>query len=417
VIDYANKRLSVHFLLILVLFAVSTLAVIAIYFHQGVVRTVKRHVREVIEKDFVDQFRRTGVDPAKPSWEEYHFQILNSRGDIVVSSKNSAEFYPALNRELLGNAFTGGSGFETTGIHKEMYLVSYFPLDERFAGRLAVSLESITRYEKDLYRGVLVIALGILLLSYLVSRYLVRQAMKPVSDAFAYQENFSSSVGHELRSPLASLKGNLEVTLRKERSAEEYQETMAFCLTEVDRIIALLNDLSFIASSRFKPLDLFKEEVDLGAIITELCEGMLARIQVKKISIRSSFDSGGVCVCDKNLMRRVFENVLNNAANYTPEGGKIIIHMFEGMGKVLVNVSNTSTGLNRDELPDLFKPFYRGKDVVRNKKQGKGLGLFIARYIVRSHGGQLTAKLTDAGMFSLTVSMPLKRRQAGKAIK
>jgi len=107
-------------------------------------------------------------------------------------------------------------------------------------------------------------------------------------------------------------------------------------------------------------------------------------------------------------MKRVFENIFTNAINYTPEGGKIVIRVFEGMGKLLVNVSNTCTGLDRNELPDLFEPFYRGKSATKGKTQGKGLGLFIARYIVRSHGGRLTAKLTDTGMFSLTVSLPLK---------
>ena len=407
-IDYTKKRFAIRFSVILVLFTVSILAVIAVYFHQTIMHAVKRHVEEVIQKDFIDQFRRTGIDTSKPAWEEYYFQILNSKGDIVVSSKNSATFYPGLNRDLLRSAFSGGGGFETRGIQEELYLISYFPLDERFAGRIAVPLASAIQYEKDLYRVVFIIFPGILLLSYLVSRYLVRQAMKPVSDAFAYQESFSSSVSHELRSPLASLKGNLEVALRKERSPEEYRNAIALGLTEVDRIISLLNDLNLLASSRFKPLDLFREEVDLRVIIAELYESMLPRIQGKKISIRNTVDSGGICVCDKGLMKRVFENIFTNAVNYTPEGGKIVIRVFEGMGKLLVNVSNTCTGLDRNELPDLFEPFYRGKSATKGKTQGKGLGLFIARYIVRSHGGRLTAKLTDTGMFSLTVSLPLK---------
>jgi signal transduction histidine kinase len=387
---------------------VSILAVIAVYFHQTIVHEVKRHMKEVIQRDFVDQFKRTGIDTSKPAWEEYHFQILNNKGDIVVSAKKSDTFYSVLNKGLLGSAFSGDSGFETIQIQEELYLVSYFSLNERFAGRIAVPLAPAIQYEKNLSQVVLIIFPGILLLSYLVSRYLVRQAMKPVSDAFAYQESFSSSVSHELRSPLASLKGNLEVALRKERSPEEYRNAIAFGLTEVDRIIGLLNDLNLLASSRFKPLDLFREEVDLRVIISELYQSMLPRIQGKRISIRNTVESGGICVCDKGLMKRVFENIFANAVNYTPEGGKIIIRAFEAMGKLLVNVSNTCTGLDKDELSDLFEPFYRGKNATTGKTQGKGLGLFIARYIVRSHGGRLTAELTDTGMFSLTVSFPMR---------
>lgn len=407
-IDFTKKRFAIRFSLILVLFTVSILVAIAVYFHQTIVHAVKQHTKEVIQPDFIDQFKRTGIDTARPSWEEYYFQILNNKGDVVVSSKNSATFYPVLHRNLLERSFSGGGGFETMGIREKLYLVSYFPLNERFAGRIAVPLASAIQYEKDLIRVILIIFPGILLISYLVSRYLVRQAMKPVSDAFTYQESFSSSVSHELRSPLASLKGNLEVTLRKERSPEEYRNAIALGLTEVDRIIGLLNDLNLLASSRFKPLDLFREEVDLRVIIAELFESMLPRVQAKKISMQNTIDSRSICVCDKGLIKRVFENIFTNAANYTPEGGKIVIRVFEGMGKLLVNVSNTCTGLHRDELPDLFEPFYRGKSVTKGKTQGKGLGLFIARHIVRSHGGEVTAKLSETGMFSLTVSLPLR---------
>ena len=407
-IDFTQKRFAIRFSLILVIFTVFILAVIAVYFHQTIVHAVKRHMKEVIQRDFVDQFKRAGIDTSKPAWEEYYFQILNGKGDIVVASRSSATFYPVLNRDLLGSAFTGRGGFETLEIREESYLISYFPLNERFAGRIAVPFASGTQYERNFYRVILIIFPGILLLSYLVSRYLVRQAMKPVSDAFTYQESFSSSVSHELRSPLASLKGNLEVTLRKERSPEEYRKAIAFGLTEVDRIISLLNDLNLLASSRFKPLDLFREQVDLAVLIAELYESILPRAKAKNINIENKVDSVSPCVCDKGLIRRVFENIFTNAVNYTPEGGLIVISVFEGMGKLLVNVSNTCTGVDRNELHDLFEPFYRGKSTTKGKTQGKGLGLFIARYIVRSHGGEVTANLTDTGMFSLTVSLPLK---------
>jgi signal transduction histidine kinase len=408
VIDFTQKRFAIRFSLILVTFTVFILAVIAVYFHQSIVHAAKRHMREVIQRDFVDQFKRTGIDTSKPVWENYYFQILNAKGDIVVASRSSAIFYPTLNRNLLGSAFSGSGGFENLEIREEPYLVSYFPLDNRFVGRIAMPLAAEGQYERKFYQIILIILPGILLLSYLVSRYLVRQAMKPVSDAFTYQESFSSSVSHELRSPLASLKGNLEVALRKERPPEEYRKAIAFGLTEVDRIISLLNDLNLLASSRFKPLDLFREEVDLTVIIAELFESMLPRVQAKNINIENTVGSRNICVCDKGLMRRVFENIFTNAVNYTPEGGKIVIRVFEGMGKLLVNVSNTCTGIDRNELPNLFEPFYRGKSVSKGKTQGKGLGLFIARYIARSHGGEVTANLTDTRMFSLTVSLPLK---------
>jgi signal transduction histidine kinase len=76
------------------------------------------------------------------------------------------------------------------------------------------------------------------------------------------------------------------------------------------------------------------------------------------------------------------------------------------MGKILVNVSNTCKSMTSDEIKYFFEPFYRGKNVSNEHFDGKGLGLFIARYIVRSHGGDITAKIDGNTTFSLTISLP-----------
>ena len=155
-------------------------------------------------------------------------------------------------------------------VKNEPYLVSYFPIDGKYIGRAAVSLAEVKKYESVFLKLILVTLPGIFLISFFVSRYLVNQAMEQVSDFFTFQETFSSNVTHELRSPLASLKGNLEVTLRKDRETEEYKDIINLSLKEVDRIINLLNNLNLLASSKFKPLDLFKDSVDISKVIDEL---------------------------------------------------------------------------------------------------------------------------------------------------
>jgi signal transduction histidine kinase len=405
-LDLTQKRLTRRFAFVVLLFTVLLQTVILLYFHRSIMKAAEEHLRDEIQNEFIDQFHRTGLDTFKVHWDEYRFQILNRNGEIIISSPKTRNFYPRLNRELLGGAFSGESGFEKLRLQHESYLVAYFPLNEEFSGRVAACLTEEFQYERNFLKLLILTLPVILALSFLLSRYLVKHAMKPVSDVFTYQEHFSSTVTHELRSPLASLKGNLEVALRKERPAEEYRETLRFGLTEVDRITNLLNDLSLLSSSKFKPLDLFKERVDVRKIIAETVDAYRPRILTKGIRIENSVAAPIVCVCDEGLVRRVFDNILNNAMKYTPPEGVITIKSFEAMGKMLINVSNTCQGLSRGEVAYLFEPFYRGKNVLKENFEGKGLGLFISRYILRSHGGDITVKLTDHNIFSLTVSLP-----------
>jgi signal transduction histidine kinase len=93
---------------------------------------------------------------------------------------------------------------------------------------------------------------------------------------------------------------------------------------------------------------------------------------------------------------------------YTPEGGVINAILTVRGGKVLLTISNTFKPANESEINHIFEPFYRGAGSPRMNAEGKGLGLYISRYIVRSHGGDITLNRTDNNLFSLTVSLPTK---------
>lgn len=407
-LDFTQRRLTIRFALVILVFTVLLLTVILLYFHHSILKSAKNHIEDEIQSEFIGQFHRSGLDMSKFQWDKYHFQILNRNGDIVVSSPKSRIFTPRLNTELLNSAFSGERGFDKQRVQDEPYLIAYFPLNEDYSGRIAASLSAEFHHERNFLKLLLIALPGILFLSFFFSRYLVNHAMKPVSDVFTYQEHFSSTVTHELRSPLASLKGNLEVALRKDRPAEEYREIIRFGLTEVDRITSLLNDLSLLSSSKFKPLDLFKERVDLKKVVEETAKSYRMRIHEKEVRIENSIDAPIFCVCDESLIRRVFDNIFNNAMKYTPKGGLITIKSFEASGKILINISNTCRGLSKGEVAYLFEPFYRGKNIAKENFEGKGLGLFISRYILRSHGGEISVKITDHDIFSLTISLPLR---------
>jgi signal transduction histidine kinase len=109
-------------------------------------------------------------------------------------------------------------------------------------------------------------------------------------------------------------------------------------------------------------------------------------------------------MCDEGLMRRALENLVDNAVKYTPNAGTIKIGLAGQKNCLNFTISNTCESINRDEIANFFEPFYRGENAISRSIDGKGLGLYIARYIIRSHGGDITIKTSDDNMCTLEIT-------------
>jgi signal transduction histidine kinase len=404
-IEPIRKRLTAIFTTVIVVFNIVIMVLSFIVLQRSLISSVKEHLSHDIRDEYLYIYRHYGITSFQKISDENRFQVLNKSGEIVAAMSNSEGFNPVLNKKLLAAAFSGKQKFETKTVAQERYMISYIPLDNNYVGRVAVPLIDVAREERNFLRMVLILSPLMLLLSYLVSRYLLSHAMRPISDMFLFQETFLSNVNHELQSPLASLKGNSEVILRKERSAGEYREVIESGLKETDRMINLLHNLSLLASSRFKPLDLSQKRADLDKILKELVPVYSPAMSAKQISLDMADTTGVSCVCDEDLIRRTMENLLDNAVKYTPAGGSIRVSLKRNKGKALFTISNTCEPVEKKDLDNLFEPFYRGGK-SHLKAGGKGLGLYIVKYIVRSHGGDIALDKTDNRIFSITVSLP-----------
>lgn len=127
----------------------------------------------------------------------------------------------------------------------------------------------------------------------------------------------------------------------------------------------------------------------------------------KQVSLDISEMPSINCICDEGLIRRTIENLLDNAVKYTPAGGSIKLSLSRRKGTIFITISNTCEPIEKKELKNLFEPFYRGQR-SHLYSEGKGLGLYIVRYIVRSHGGEVFINKTDEKLFSVTVTLPAK---------
>jgi signal transduction histidine kinase len=405
-ISVVKKRLVVIFTSVIIGVNILFMAVILLYIHLSLLGVCKKHIREDIEHEFIPNYQQGGTAKLAQIYDEDYLQVLNSKGEIIGGTINSYKFKTVADAELLRKAFAGELSYKTLEVKPDHYLVAYFPLDKNAVGRIAMTLNKTIEFEHNFLKMILFSFPGMLLLSFFLSNFLVRHALKPAMTVCDFQENYLSNITHELRSPLASLRGNLEVSLRKDRPVEEYREVIQLSLKETDRVIDLLKNLHLLSSSKLKPLKLTKDYTDLKMIVSELVSAYMPQMQSKGITLHVGQLSDCICTCDESLIKRAIENILDNAVKYTPEGGLIRVNASRDQQNVYLNITNTCRDMHENEIKNLFEPFYRGKSLFQKNIEGQGLGLSIARHIVQTHKGDLRLNITEDNEFSVTISLP-----------
>lgn len=408
-----KARLTILFTLGITFFSVLVLSIAYFYLHESILDTLKDDIVEDGREEFIDHYRANDFAGFSEIDEDEVLQIFDNQGHLIAQTKNSKYFTPKLNLSAALKVDQDNRLFEVIAFNEVRHLVHYFRLDKQYIGRVAEPITQVIAYENRFLRLVLLSSPGILLLSFILGRVLVHLAMAPITEAFRFQENFSSNVTHELHSPLTSLKGNLEVALRKQRKPEDYREFIELGLKETNRVIALLQDLYLLASSNFKNLSLMKEQVPLAELVAEIHLELKPRLDAKSLSLE--FDQGQdlEVFCDPGLFARALGNLLDNAVKYSVEGSVIELSAEkDGSYTRLVcsNQSKATTGMNAE---DLLTPFSRGRNSEAFQASGKGLGLNIINYIVLSHQGKFKLSLDPNGRFSAKLTLP----RSGKSLQ
>ncbi|MEW6278899.1 MAG: ATP-binding protein, partial [Candidatus Eremiobacterota bacterium] len=212
------------------------------------------------------------------------------------------------------------------------------------------------------------------------------------------QRQFLADASHELRTPLANLTGTLEVALRRDRTAEEYRVTLQQALQEAQRLARLVSDLLALSRADLAPLGLRFQPLDLG----ELCRGALqawaARFEARRVQAVYRGPETAPARGDRDRLREVLDNLLDNAHRYAPEGTGLEVRLEPGWR---IGVLDEGPGLAPEELERVFERFYRSDPSRSRASGGTGLGLPISRAIAEAHGGALRAEPGPGGRFWL----------------
>ncbi|HEX7251372.1 MAG TPA: ATP-binding protein [Thermoanaerobaculia bacterium] len=215
------------------------------------------------------------------------------------------------------------------------------------------------------------------------------------------------NVAHDLRTPLARLHATAERALESGRPDAEGKEALADVLEETDRAAQLLSALMDVSEAETGVLKLEKEDVSAGHLVGDALSLFEDAAEEKKVALSGSAEPGLLVFADRNRMRQVLANLIDNAVKHTPPGGTITVDAVSDARDALFRVSATGPGIAPEDLPHVFDRLYRG-DKSRSER-GLGLGLALARAIVEAHGGRIAAETGPTGATFL-VRLPRSTR-------
>jgi signal transduction histidine kinase len=232
--------------------------------------------------------------------------------------------------------------------------------------------------------------------------------LERLEHGFLSQRQFIENLAHELKTPLAVMKGELEVTIKKMRSTQEYESTLRSSLEEVNRIIKILEDLLVLARLDRSVVILDMKPIDLGFLAESAIKDIKILAEQKNIYINFSTQGEIVVNGDENKIKHLFLNILDNALKYTLPGGKVSVEIGQEDNEAKITFADEGIGIAGNDLPHIFNRFFRGDKARSNSSFG--LGLSIAKSIVEVHKGRIEVESELNKGSTFIIFLPLASR-------
>jgi heavy metal sensor kinase len=223
------------------------------------------------------------------------------------------------------------------------------------------------------------------------------------------QRQFVDNAAHELRSPLAALRMSLEVTLDRDRPAEEYRDLLADLVEECTGLGVLVNQLLCLAEGDAGELRPGTTRVRFDELVMRSVEMFRGVAEQKGVVLQTPPPPAVLLPGTSVHVRQVINNLLDNAIKFTPSGGTVTVEVRASPSTAQLRVEDTGCGIAAEDLPHVFAPFYRA-DKSRQRgpaSGGTGLGLSICQAIVNAYGGRIDIDSPNGHGTRVTVELPL----------
>ena len=212
-----------------------------------------------------------------------------------------------------------------------------------------------------------------------------------LENAFASQKRFNSSVAHELKTPLAVIKTNIDVLKSSNcKSLEVYDKTLAVVEKSILKMNLIIETLLDIIRQENAPLN---EIVSIDEILEDIVDDLSIIANKKNIKLKlNSYNIKNKIKGNEIMLYRAFYNVIENSIKYNKINGSIDILCYQDLNTIEVKVIDTGSGIKEEDYDEIFKPFYRCEGINSYSKNGIGLGLSLTQSVIKLHGGEINVK-------------------------
>jgi len=221
--------------------------------------------------------------------------------------------------------------------------------------------------------------------------------------------DFISSVSHELRTPLTSVKGFSALLVEEKfgKLPEEAKKRLGKIDENVNKLVEMVNTLLDIARIESGKTEVKIMSYDLVKVIKDTADFFLPQVQAKQIKLIVNAPDHITAQFDKNLIERVFINLINNALKFTPADGTISVTCASAHNQAQVTVADTGCGMSKVDLEKLFSEFFRADNTVNRQVRGTGLGLSLVKRIIETHHQKIwvDSELDKGTTFHFTLKM------------
>ncbi len=335
-------------------------------------------------------------DPRGEPIEARLLALPTARGQVVVVGANLEQRRAALAR-LTELMWIGGP----------IVLVVVTAIGWLLAGAALRPVESMRRQAEGLSAGESEQRLSVASTGDEIERLgtTLNAMLERLQGALERERRIVDDAGHELRTPLAILRTELELALSQSRSKEELQAALRSASEESDRLNRLAEDLLILARSKEGKLPVRKETIDLGLLLRNVSAAFDGRAAAACISLNTDV-AGCVAKLDPIRIRQALDNLVDNALRHTPRGGAVsVTARHDGDGTIIL-VQDSGEGFPEAFLPRSFEPFARSTGGRSRGDGGAGLGLAIVKAIAESHGGSVSARNAEAGGAVVSLELP-----------
>jgi heavy metal sensor kinase len=399
-------------------------------------RSTAKTVASAYQEEFEEQrsIERAGqVVLAELTFPDRYVLLLDNDGHVMASSRNASNIVLTISPTILKEVHDQSFSVTTVGNLR----VAILPLSGEkpigfatVAEPVSVIDDGLRQLRRDFFAGVLVV----LLLASCGGYFLARKSLVPVAimnrqtqrisfqnlssrlditnprdelgslattinelldrleHSFEEQQRFIADASHELRTPIAVLRVESEVSLTKRRTVAEYQQSLAVINAEAERLSRIVEDLFVLARQPVPATPtLVKQSLSLNDVVGDCARA--ARVLATRKGVQLTMETVSEPVIlrgDEDLLKRMVLNLLDNAIKFTSSGGQVLITLARQNGNAEITVADTGIGIPEVAQPYVFDRFYRVDKARSRRSGGAGLGLSIVSWIVSVHEGNIT---------------------------